>query len=325
MAYEEQLSDSVQEEIEDESYLDDSNSSHYSSGISQDLRNETMMLADFLSSTGPEEYVKDHYLHDSKQQLTRATRLLNKLRKKPTVLKPLTPSPTLVQKRPHIPITIDQQTTNKTTNTPRKPNPRQSLRDSGVYSETASEKDIHAQATVAHGPPPVPLFTSVLNDIQFPQPPKTTHSPRRPAPLPPAVASAAIVSAIRSVPEAALKRRSVRLRHVQVQTDDRNGSNESQTCPHCRQTISTMRARRPSCPPALASGPLLQEETEDAKVLLAMIMKLKSQLEEEKQCRMKLEQAIYHRDNHKKQLAKEKNRWADDCLWLNDRIALLPE
>ncbi|KAG1061299.1 hypothetical protein G6F42_027714 [Rhizopus arrhizus] len=69
------------------------------------------------------------------------------------------------------------------------------------------------------------------------------------------------------------------------------------------------------------------KDTEDAKVLLAMIMKLKSQLEEEKQCRLKLEKAIHQRqsDDRREQLAKERDRWAGDCLWLNDRIALLPE
>lgn len=278
---------------------------------------------------------------------------------------------------------------------------QQQLRDSGIYSETASEKDSSVLSTnttitqhLISSRPPLPPF---LNDLQqFPQPPyhnitTATKNPRRPAPLPPAIASAAIAIAcspkantVRSVPEAALKRRSVRLRHVQVQTELLSGSStnnskssdanktqkddlvvvvpssststnqqqqqqqeDRQACPHCRQVISgatNNRIRRPSCPPALSSGPFIpkalskQEEEEeeyedneegrtDAKALLAMIMKLKSQLAEEKQCRIKLEKAMYQRqsDEEREHLAKEKDRWAGDCLWLNDRIALLPE
>ncbi|KAI9362598.1 hypothetical protein BD770DRAFT_381347 [Pilaira anomala] len=58
-----------------------------------------------------------------------------------------------------------------------------------------------------------------------------------------------------------------------------------------------------------------------------MIHTLKSQLAEEKQCRLDLEKLVYQRQSEDRieQLAKEKDRWAGDCLWLNDRIALLPE
>jgi hypothetical protein len=70
---------------------------------------------------------------------------------------------------------------------------------------------------------------------------------------------------------------------------------------------------------------MLSQDKEDAKMLLAMIMKLKSQLEEEKQCRLQLEKAMRQDQQRSMLLAKEKDRWAGDCLWLDDRIALLPE
>lgn len=230
------------------------------------------------------------------------------------------------------------------------------LRDSGVYSETTLEKD--SPLTLSHSnqssngtttaTPPLPRLTSVLGELNFPNPPcsikQVSNNPRRPVPLPPAVASAAIATAfpssIRSVPEAALKRRSVRLRHVQVQTttevqDDKPipstlATGDQQACPFCRQHIGNNtkdanRLRRPSCPPALSSGPTLlsQDNKDDAKMLLGMIMKLKSQLEEEKQCRLELEKVM--RQDRSMILAKEKDRWVGDCLWLDDRIALLPE
>ncbi|KAI8377355.1 hypothetical protein BD560DRAFT_422152 [Blakeslea trispora] len=326
----------------------ESDSQKYNSGISQDSRAETMVLAEFLSTTCPEQYIRDHTAENKEQPqqqqyFARTTRLLNKLRKKSVHSNPTLNLP----KKNHVPLCVpyEDQTfrsvsstattimatsdssfghsdfTNKPTPTIYKkpssqfPLRRQSsytqtsaMRDSGVYSETASDKDFNP--TVSYGAPPLPQFASVLNDLNFPQPPKTMTTgdqvPRRPAPLPQAVASAVIANAIRSVPEAALKRRSVRLRHVQVQTIDLSESppiqSEKTACPHCRQEItpkSQTRSRRPSCPPALETGPVLKpvepEPMEDAKALLDMIMKLKSQLEEEKQCRLKLEEAIYNR------------------------------
>ncbi|KAI8329277.1 hypothetical protein EDC96DRAFT_529503 [Choanephora cucurbitarum] len=335
--------------IQDDDTIDscfESDSQKYNSGISQDSRAETMVLAEFLSTTGPEQYIKDHTGDQQQQQqhLTRTTRLLNKLRKKSTHSNP----PLRLPKKSHVPLCVpyEDQTfrsvsstattimaandssfghpdiTNRPTPTIHKkpssqfPVRRQpsytqtsAMRDSGVYSETASEKDFNT--TTSYGPPPMPLFTSVLNDLRFPQPPKSvtgSQAPPRPAPLPQSVASAAIASAIRSVPEAALKRKSVRLRHAQVQTTDMPDTSpvtsDQKSCPHCRQEIrpeNLVRSRRPSCPPALATGPLQKsvepEPTEDAKALLDMILKLKSQLEEEKQCRLKLEEAIYNRQH----------------------------
>lgn len=417
--------DDTDPELEEEIFMDDSSSSYSGTmaAVAHDSRNETMLLAQFLSTTGPEEYAKQD--PKKQQQFKRASRLLSRLRKRPTmpVLRSATgaaaaipnhatPSPTQVEKKMnYIPLPVydyypadtpatSQQLKKEASKKPttasasantsahhqtskaKKQQQQQvnnALRDSGIYSETNSEKDSSITSTstsTAYGPlPPLPPFTTVMSELQFPHPPyafkssspnnyqqqqqQQQNNPRRPAPLPPALASAAIATAtsvcssdggtststrIRSVPEAALKRRSVRLRHVQVQTTNEHddgtdkqvssGSNtaDKQACPHCRQPITAAtsnRLRRPSCPPALSSGPALvtMKDTEDAKVLLAMIMKLKSQLEEEKQCRLKLEKAIHQRqsDDRREQLAKERDRWAGDCLWLNDRIALLPE
>ncbi|CEP09253.1 hypothetical protein [Parasitella parasitica] len=442
-----------EEELEDddaelgqESFLDDS-SSNYSGSRSavRSSRNDTMLLAQFLSTTGPEEYGKQEKDLDSetkKQQFKRASRLLSRLRKRPTlpVLRSAATTPNNVptsttttisapseKKLNYIPLPVydyknaeasashSRESVRKasTASAASAPTPnlsttissgsnisthlgktkRQSQRDSGVYSETNSERDssVTSTSTAYTSVPPLP-FTTVMSELQFPHPPYALRSstvslnspyqqqqqqqlqqqnnPRRPAPLPPAVASAAIATAtsvsssdggstnahIRSVPEAALKRRSVRLRHVQVQTTTNSedglsqrlppvptklpSSTDGQACPHCRQCItpSSNRNRRPSCPPALSSGPILaaaaaapppppQKEAEDSKVLLEMIMSLKSQLEEEKQCRLKLEKAIHQRqsDDKREQLAREKDKWAGACLWLNDRIALLPE
>ncbi|ORE16507.1 hypothetical protein BCV71DRAFT_244571 [Rhizopus microsporus] len=72
---------------------------------------DTLLLAQFLSTTGPEEYFKEH----NKKQLNRASRLLKKLRKRPSA-----------ENNKHNP--GDSINSNST------------LRDSGVYSET-SEKE----------------------------------------------------------------------------------------------------------------------------------------------------------------------------------------
>lgn len=349
-----------EEEEEYEESEEDNSSSCYSNGITaavttQDSRKDTMLLAQFLLSTGPEELVTK----DSKsahQQFKRASRLLNRLRKKP-VMPVLRSGSHYVDppiKRTHIPLPAYEPPPLSPIEICVTPTPivnksdtsvesAINLRDSGVYSETNS--DTSSAVTVSVSVPPVPVY--LFNDLQqFPQPPttklKSSSSPRRPAPLPPAVASAAIATAcsissvVRTVPEAALKRKSVRLRHVQVQTEiaTQTADHERQACPHCRLAISPTskdfnRLRRPSCPPALSSGPVLSssQEAEDAKALIAMIHTLKSQLAEEKQCRLDLEKLVYQRQSEDRieQLAKEKDRWAGDCLWLNDRIALLPE
>ncbi|GAA5805610.1 hypothetical protein EDC94DRAFT_626611 [Helicostylum pulchrum] len=368
-----------EEEDEDADHTndEDNSSSCHSNGtavaITHDSRKDTMLLAQFLSSTGPEEYaaitdIKQE--NKTQQQFKRASRLLSRLRKKPTmpVLRSGSPYVEPIKKN-HIPLPVYEPsmhyntiTTSTTTiakqNSPSSPIKSSflnsppvkksvesaiNLRDSGIYSETNSDRDSSVSSSCIPMPP-LPLF---LNDLQqFPQPPiSKAKSPRRPAPLPPAIASAAIATAcspascssstLRSVPEAALKRKSVRLRHVQVQTEmgtqTSNDSMDKQACPHCRLVISPSkdfnRLRRPSCPPALSSGSVLTASEGDAKALMLMISKLKSQLAEEKQCRLNLEKAMYQRQSEDRlhQLAKEKDRWAGDCLWLNDRIALLPE
>lgn len=444
---EEEDDDAINEE--DDVFLEDGSSSCYSSGIAgtagyHDTRNETMMLAQFLASTGPEEYASQIVKNgggDSKaqQQFKRASRLLSRLRKRPTmpVLRagqaaPIAENgPPSAIKKNYIPLPVyeapemhatntttshgntNTTTTNTNTNTTKSSSPQlpkistspthlnvtphhhnksnnrksfnqsttlspMQLRDSGIYSETASERDSSVVSSTTYNSsaiPTIPPLPHFLTDLQqFPTPPYVmgtknssgSNSPRRPAPMPPAMASAAIAacspssvvstSTVRSVPEAALKRRSVRLRHVQVQTETGTSTDDlfiaasnaksqiedKQACPHCRQVVtvtaaSHQRMRRPSCPPALSSGATLStqifdmdmddgKET-DAKKLLAMIMNLKSQLAEEKQCRLKLEKAMYQRqsEDRREMLAKEKDRWAGDCLWLNDRIALLPE
>lgn len=327
-------------EEEEEADDDDDTSSCYSvaagpvTKYDSNSRHDTMMLAQFFSTTGPEEYISPSIKNDStKQQFKRASRLLSRLRKKPTLsaLHQQTD-----EKRTHIPLPAykspeDDLPPVSSTQTDatliKKTTTQHPLRDSGVYSETASDRD-------SFNLPPVPTPQApFLSDLQqFPQPPFSYKNfPRRPPPLPPAVASAAIASAcspttLRSVPEAALKRRSVRLRHVQVQTEQEETSEERRACPHCRQSIGVKeRMRRPSCPPALSSGCVLtasmKKDEYDTKALLAMVVQLKSQLAEEKQSRIKLENQMSKKD----ELAKEKDKWAGDCLWLNDRIALLPE
>lgn len=359
-----------EEDVEDqESFLDDDSSfssNNNGAALTSDTRNDTMLLAQFLATTGPpEEYGKTD---DSKkkQQFNRASRLLKRLRKKPTMTalrnEPI-PETTNNERRTHIPLstyetikedTNQQRTTVSKDNSDKgnfrvstsssyKVNKQQSSasRDSGVYSETNSEREscLSSLSGNYEAVPPLPPFTSMLSDIQFPHPPKS-NQPRRP--LPPSIAAIMNTTEnVRAVPEAALKRRSVRLRHVQVQTTEAPSSEflrekpmaeDKQACPHCRQiiTASSDKSRRTSCPPALASGlPLLPaNDLEDSKVLLAMIMKLKSQLEEEKMCRLKLERAMQQQkrsDERRELLAREKDKWADNCVWLDDRLAFLPE
>ncbi|KAG2198915.1 hypothetical protein INT47_010320 [Mucor saturninus] len=380
-----------EEDQEDDGEVLDDHSSCYSlsTGVAavttHDSRHETMMLAQFFSTTGPEEPIPPLLKGDSKpqHQFKRASRLLSRLRKKPTLSALHTTTEVTPPKRTHIPLPdyhpdtaqsiveepVYRETYKKSTTT------SNHLRDSGVYSETASERDStyhpsYVPPVPTPPPPPSALASAAaisapflssnaqkkgafLTDLQqFPQPPFYKSFPQRPPPLPPAIASAAIASAsanacsptitacspnsissptststgIHHVPEAALKRRSVaRLRHVQVQTEVEEINETRRACPHCRQSIGKdHRMRRPSCPPALSSTVSVsreEEETIDTKALMAMVVKLKSQLAEEQQCRMKLENQMSKRD----ELAKEKDKWAGDCLWLNDRIALLPE
>ncbi|KAI8148188.1 hypothetical protein BJV82DRAFT_591168, partial [Fennellomyces sp. T-0311] len=190
-----------------------------------------------------------------------------------------------------------------------------SMRDSGVYSEVSDKDYIPPPPPVP--PPPVPCLD------QFPMPPsipaKSRARPRRPAPLPADVASAAINAALRSVPEAALRRRSVVRPAKQAAPPT--------ACPHCRQHIqSNKEDRRLSCPPALATGLLLKEQSEGT--LRAMIAQLEKQLADERMSRKKLEQAMSRHQQavvKREQVAEERDRWKDNCLWMQDRIALLPE
>ncbi|KAI8379071.1 uncharacterized protein BYT42DRAFT_567338 [Radiomyces spectabilis] len=367
---------------------------------------DTLTLARFLANTGPEEFSKNGKKQN--QQLKRASRLLNRLRKRPSTKSSLTSSATLLNtsiagapKKTHIPLPVYTppsltSTESSEENSQSEPQPRpvqrpnsritatSTLRDSGVYSEV-SDKD-----SVAPPVPPFPSTTAAsVNELHFPVPPslplksQARSQPRRPAPLPASVASAAIAAAcrnsaasfdyeprtlsicsnlsdksvLRSVPAAALKRRSVRIRHAQVQTQTATGQHQPpssgaasspetdrRACPHCHQVISpsvpltATEPRRLSCPPVLASGKLLKAVTDklnestmtdEAKMLLGMIEQLKMQLAEEQQSRMILEKAIMSRQmegTHKMdQVAREKDRWKGDCLWLSDRIALLPE
>ncbi|CAO3590117.1 unnamed protein product [Absidia cylindrospora] len=241
-----------------------------------------------------------------------------------------------------------------------------SMRDSGVYSDFSEKDEII---------PPVPP-PSLPAKSQFRSSPN--QQPRRPAPLPASVASAAIASATAAVaaagadlspssmpndrrsiirhsgvvPAAALKRRSVRVRHMQVQTDagdkkkniaeqqvnDVNGNEH--VCSHCHQPLLNKKdgfdfGRRTSCPSVLPNGQLIPKDEEnptpltgESKQLLEMIEQLKAQLAQEQYSRLQLEQAMSNQKNTAKKVdavAREKDRWKGDCLWLNDRIALLPE
>lgn len=308
------------------------------------MKADTFALAEFLATTSPEEFAKPS--KQQQQQFQRASRLLSRLRKRSAKVQQRTDSASI--RSGHT--SINSQPSSKSKHIPlpeyhppepvhdeRSSRAPTALRDSGVYSET-SEKDI---------PPPVPpVPAQSVHDLQFPMPPSVpaksqARQPRRPAPLPAAVASAAIAVAtsdkspsLRSIPAAALKRRSiVRTRNAQVQTEATETTKASR-CPHCRQCINSNDKggeRRLSCPPALAPGELLPKTaptTEETKMLMAMIEKLQMQLAEEQQSRKKLELAMSkHQQAQQKeeQVAQERNRWKGDCLWLQDRIALLPE
>ena len=327
--------------IEDSGFLTDDGSS-IDLPDKVERRNSTLMLAEFLSTTGPEEFTKSSKRES--QQIRRASGLLSRLRKRPTLptiptlrtqsieeeegatttsfglASPRTPTshttpmmaPTTPKRANYIPLPVYQPVLSHQMSSS---NSVSQLRDSGVYSE-ASEKE--------NAPPPVPT-NSAIHELHASIPPpspnpslpgkQTSRQPRRPTPLPPALASAAIAAAcrtpsastptssramstcsnlsdrsvLRSVPAAALKRRSVRLRQAQMQTptqfemprDEPLCENRStRTCPHCRQSSSASdakaeRQRRLSSPPALASGPKVQKE---AQSLLAMIEQLKQQL-----------------------------------------------
>ncbi|CEG70014.1 hypothetical protein CU097_010525 [Rhizopus azygosporus] len=274
---------------------------------------DTLLLAQFLSTTGPEEYFKEH----NKKQLNRASRLLKKLRKRPSTEKYddfKLPMHSLIQEHNVSSGTLreassfDQETILRRGNS-NKHNPGDSinsnstLRDSGVYSET-SEKE--------------PCMT--LHEFHFPIVP---HRPAPPPPTPtpsPGTTQNNLPTDIRTVPEAARHRRQVRIRHAQVQTQPSPEQAEDQTaCPHCRQqVVKAPRTRRTSCPPALASGPTLEPS---AKLLMAMIEQLKNQLAQEKECRQKLEQAMYQKER-KEQLELEKTKWANECRALDKRLAM---
>jgi hypothetical protein len=231
-----------------------------------------------------------------------------------------------------------------------------------VYSDFSEKEDMI---------PPVPA-PSLPVKSQFRSSQHHTQ-PKRPAPLPASVASAAIASAtagtkdallsqpppipafnqrralsstsasadrrsvIRhsgAVPAAALKRRSVRIRHIQVQTDQPISQAEEKgehVCSHCHQPLANGNGgRRTSCPSILPNGQLIpkQPAVEGSQELLEMIEHLKAQLAQEQHSRLQLEQAMSRQQETAKKIdlvQREKDRWKGDCLWLNDRIALLPE
>ncbi|CDH50509.1 predicted protein [Lichtheimia corymbifera JMRC:FSU:9682] len=325
------------------------------------MRSDTLALAEFLTSTSPEEFAKPSL---RKQHQRRASRILTRLRKRPTRGSLQTDNSSVISKgsnsnqhqAKHIPLPSYQPP---------------SLRDSGVYSEI-SDKDVQHYLP----PPPVPPVPQtqqqqpMQNDLQmFPMPPptvpaKSSARPQRPAPLPEDVASAAIAAAsqqyqhhdLRSVPPAALKRRSIvrNRHHVQVQSSKEasdetaaaaasSAQNAPSACPHCRQHIGSAdkkqddgtnarRHRRLSSPPAMASGVLQQKPstaTPDHNTLRQMIERLEAQLAEERQSRQKLEQVML-RNNHQatrkmEQVAEERSRWKDDCQWMQSRIASMSQ
>ncbi|SAM04968.1 hypothetical protein [Absidia glauca] len=447
--------DDDDEDDDDDLYslTDDGNSSVTSLSTNAD----TLVLAQFLASTGPEEFLKPSKKQQQNPQFRRASRLFNRLRKKgaqqgintATMLSNVStatkgnlngsvnshrsgqtktthmPLPVYQPTTPEIPLTAPnsvhisnpaihatphpahpssnknmaflshqpkprQRHTNhhqEQTVTPTKstssssvtshnaPNPstsrssssnasrRQlSMRDSGVYSDFSEKEDMI---------PPVPA-PSLPVKSQFRSSQHHTQ-PKRPAPLPASVASAAIASAtagtkdalpsqpppipafnqrralsstsasadrrsvIRhsgAVPAAALKRRSVRIRHIQVQTDQPISPAEEKgehVCSHCHQPLANGNGgRRTSCPSILPNGQLIpkQPAVEGSQELLEMIEHLKAQLAQEQHSRLQLEQAMSRQQETAKKIdlvQREKDRWKGDCLWLNDRIALLPE
>ncbi|KAI7852960.1 hypothetical protein BDC45DRAFT_511937 [Circinella umbellata] len=357
-------------------------SSLYASATS----NDTFALAEFLSTTSPDEFAKPSSKKKLQQQ-HRASRLLSKLRKRGAITNTtndtVSKGPTSTAARKHIPLpeyhpppqpeipelyqqqlqtknqnhrltTMSSASSSSTNTTPSLSSNHHhhqqyspSLRDSGIYSEI-SDKDYISP------PPPVPPLPIPALDL-FPMPPpsipaKSNARPRRPAPLPANVASAAIHAALRNVPEAALRRQSViRQQHYQQQQQQQpsSGSEKAQqqekeqelhtgACPHCRQHISSNSFngkekdnRRLSCPPALAPGELLIKNTNESN-LRQMILQLEKQLADERLSRKKLEQAIsrHHHQaviNKQEEVAEERDRWKNESLWMEDRIASLPE
>lgn len=371
---------------------------------STQLQADTFALAQFLASTSPDEFAKPSKKQQNNPQFRRASKLISKLRKRSTTatlrsdaasiksssasihsqqsrkkpnhipLPEYVPSPPPTTEPGH-PLQQDRHQKQQQREQEHQRHPS-CLRDSGVYSE-ASDKDVMMHPPPPPVPPPPPpaqqqAGSQQFQDMEFPMPPSVpakshARQPRRPAPLPAAVASAAIAAAtnepqqqekmpsyrtvstcsslseksvVRSVPSAALKRRSIiRARHAQVQTEDaETQTKQTGACPHCRQVLPQQQPeaedhRRLSCPPAMASGDLLSEEEKkekaaDAQNLMAMIEQLQKQLLEEQQSRKKLEQQMSRQQQaalKAEQVAQERSRWKGDCLWLQDRIALLPE
>ncbi|KAI8889277.1 hypothetical protein K501DRAFT_329350 [Backusella circina FSU 941] len=360
-------------------------------------QSDTFMLAQFLSSTGPEEFSNQnsHISSSNSKKFKKASRILNRLRKQPTMTV-LGSRPMMEEPKKHIPLQVNYVSpldiTGSTISTvsalsssavsesaavvpretvPSSPNSNtkinynsrtsnnsnnnsdnrnsfyshhhyyynkndnahtnmhkaesvvsSTMRDSGIYSETMSTLEKPS--------------CMMINDMYFPHPP-----PSRPEPLPLAIASAAIDAAcssvyltpkqLRTVPEAALKRKSVRLRHIQIQTEspliktkEQHEGDQRSSCPHCRQVITPLskRQRRVSCPPALSSGP-----TQDARQLYDIIHSLKLQLDKERKHRQELEKKVdqHHLSDRKESLLKEKSKWEGECLKMNNRMALISE
>ncbi|CAO3651303.1 unnamed protein product [Cunninghamella echinulata] len=299
---------------------------------------DTLVLAQFLANTGPEEFMKPTKQQQQNPQFHRASRLFNKLRKKggnvfsnlqqqqqqqqqannnnkkhtnsnsirsmksqqsnqekknyiplPVYQPPLSSSqPTATTKtnnqQQHEPIIIKPSvsTSSSSSTSYRRRQKRNlsisssssshhiALRDSGIYSETSEKGD--------DLPPPLPSPPMIpsksyyrLQQQQQQQQQQQNQQPKRPAPLPPAVASAAIASATTNasvdqytsmdhssilnqrrksigkhpIPSAALKRKSItRIRHIQVQTDNNNynkdngdNNNNNNVCQHCHQAF----------------------------------------------------------------------------------------
>ncbi|ORX63038.1 hypothetical protein DM01DRAFT_1403428 [Hesseltinella vesiculosa] len=267
---------------------------------------------------------------------------------KPMVMsvKPSTSSSTSRQRPPHGRSSMVRSVSTTSSRFP--------LRDSGVYSDASMDKE-------EDWIPPVPAKSQhrrkrpavIASDTALQPPPIQSLTPS-------SSTNNAQADRRRSVHSA--KKRSVRHAQIQTDKDEQEGLQQKQQqpmamcCPRChhqmkmepltddrQSTVSAASApsssfshgRRTSCPAFLPSGQCIAMVVPSSAMesdlqhdrLLSMIEDLKLQLAQEQASRQQLELSMQRQltATEKRDLvAREKDRWKEDCHWLNNRLSTLP-
>lgn len=286
----------------------------------------TLALAEFLASTGPEEFEnRTSMIHqqssnsndDGKKQLSlfRKFRSTNRRQASTSTSNPPPPAPPAISSLSDI--VVDHYHHRMPSTTRRKANTRLArsgsghrlaastlagakhipllpasyepmLRDSGVYSVGSS-----STSTSTHHSSSSPSSEHPKADTMQPCTSTTSTSPIQDDlqlfPMPPPSVPSPRMSTLSSCSKTQQQKRHSIFK-ANITTAPRGSKND--TCPHCRQHVTTMdvvelKRRRSSCPPALAGGFNM-----DGNKLLERIAQLEAMLMQERLSRKQLEDLV---------------------------------